>query len=86
MLLQDNLVRYLPIWNTILLNEVYILRHIMSGSSIKHGRVKIDPFFSNLVVFAIQAQDAIRNDESIFDSYMLLYYVQPSYALKYELH
>ena len=35
----------IPIWNTILINEVYILRHIMYGSSIKHGWVKIDPFF-----------------------------------------
>ena len=35
----------IPIWNTILLNDFYILWHIMSGSSVKHGRVKMDIFF-----------------------------------------
>ena len=61
-------------------NEVYILRHIMSGSSIKHGRVKIDPFFLIWLYLPYKARLGMMN------RFRLLYYVQPSYALKYEIY
>ena len=32
-------------------DEVYTLWHILSGPSLKHGRVKIDPFLLHFVAF-----------------------------------